>query len=266
MRIFADYHTHTVHSHGRGTVEENALAALECGLRELAITDHGPAHIGIGIPELGTLGLIRAETRQYTRQLPGLSVLAGVEANIVDVDGTLDVPAADLRKLDIVLAGLHWQVWPRSLAAAGMFLGNLVWRGGGGAAGRRLRNLNTKAAVDAVRRHDIDIFTHPGLRANLDTAELARACAARATAMEVSAAHAFMTPEYVCTCLRAGADLVLSSDAHRPERVGDVAAAVRLVEAAGAPPERILNAACGDRESAAPRRIRWGRPRHESGR
>ncbi|NLZ90577.1 MAG: histidinol-phosphatase, partial [Clostridiales bacterium] len=27
MNIFADYHTHTIYSHGKGTIEENVLEA-----------------------------------------------------------------------------------------------------------------------------------------------------------------------------------------------------------------------------------------------
>ena len=234
---------------------ENVLAALDRGLSVVGITDHGPGHIGIGIPELGELDLIKAETEQYTRLLP-VNVLAGVEANIVDVDGTLDVPVKYLRKLDIRLAGLHWQVRPGSWRGAGMLAGNILLRRHSTRAyRRRLRNVNTKATVEAVRRFDLDVLTHPGLQADIDTAELARACAARGTAMEVSAGHQYTTPEYVQVCLREGADLVLSSDAHVPSKVGDLDAAVRLVEEAGAPAQRIINVGPEDRGLGEHRRI-----------
>ena len=55
MRLWGDYHTHTSYSHGRGTVGDMVLAAKDRGLKEVAITDHGPgatclawdAHLGI---------------------------------------------------------------------------------------------------------------------------------------------------------------------------------------------------------------------------
>ena len=41
MNLNADYHTHTVFSHGKGDVIDNARAAAEKGLKELGIADHG---------------------------------------------------------------------------------------------------------------------------------------------------------------------------------------------------------------------------------
>ena len=40
MKISGDYHTHTVYSHGFGSVEENVKQAENLGLKEIAITEH----------------------------------------------------------------------------------------------------------------------------------------------------------------------------------------------------------------------------------
>ena len=49
MKVFADYHTHTIYSHGKGTIRDNVEAAIKRGLKEIAISDHGPGHIGFGV-------------------------------------------------------------------------------------------------------------------------------------------------------------------------------------------------------------------------
>ncbi len=51
MKIIGDYHTHTIYSHGKGTIRENVEAAIERGLEEIAICDHGPGHIIYGAKE-----------------------------------------------------------------------------------------------------------------------------------------------------------------------------------------------------------------------
>ena len=41
-RLKFDWHTHTVYSHGKGTIEDNVKVAIEKNLTSIAITDHGP--------------------------------------------------------------------------------------------------------------------------------------------------------------------------------------------------------------------------------
>ena len=44
MKLIYDLHTHTVFSHGKGTIEENVKVAKQKGLTKIAITDHGFEH------------------------------------------------------------------------------------------------------------------------------------------------------------------------------------------------------------------------------
>ena len=49
MTLTGDYHTHTVYSHGKGSVFDNARRAKEIGLGEIAISDHGFAQMAFGL-------------------------------------------------------------------------------------------------------------------------------------------------------------------------------------------------------------------------
>ena len=40
-RMTYDHHTHTIYSHGKGTIEDNVKTAAAKGLSSIAITDHG---------------------------------------------------------------------------------------------------------------------------------------------------------------------------------------------------------------------------------
>ena len=37
MKILADYHTHTIYSHGKGTIEDNVKVAISKGIETLGI-------------------------------------------------------------------------------------------------------------------------------------------------------------------------------------------------------------------------------------
>jgi len=174
--------------------------------------------------------------------MTGVKVLTAAECNIIGPDGELDLSVRDLRKLDMVLAGLHLMVVPASLGAgASLLLPNMgPWRWLRRIR-ERARRTNTKALVEAVHRHPIDIVTHPGLMLPVDTPELARACAARGTRMEISSFHRETDEAYVRAADREGAGFVLSSDAHSPARVGDLEAALLVALRAGLAPEKVMN-------------------------
>lgn len=243
MQLVADYHTHTLHSHGLGTVEQNVAAAQRRGLSAVGITDHGPAnlfHLGVKAPEV--LLSIEKEIRRVEEERLDIQVLAGVEANVVSADGDLDVPDVLLRDLDLVLVGLHPLVHFRStIDTLRLGLLNLAGRASP-SLGRRGRETNTRALEEAVVRHEVDIVTHPGLHVSIDTARLAAACASVGTALEISAGHPFQTPEFVRVAREAGAVFAIDSDAHRPEDVGRLDRGVHVAEAAGLPPALVLNA------------------------
>lgn len=102
MNIIADLHTHTnACTHAYSTILEMVEAASDKALYAIAITDHGRAMAGApGAYYFETLGII-------PKELMGVRVLKGMEANIIDFDGTLDASDKLLGTLDWVVASMH---------------------------------------------------------------------------------------------------------------------------------------------------------------
>jgi putative hydrolase len=245
VKIIADLHTHTTYSHGKGTVLDNVTTALALGLKAVGITDHGPRSAPWVRASVADFQAMFREVRALDRRAVGLRVLAGAECNITSMKGDLDVPLGIRRQLDIVLAGLHPGIMPKSgrdwLALTGRNWAaklNPGW-------GRRARTANTKAVVEAVLRNQVDVITHPGYHLDIDTVELARACAHRHTALEINARHHEMTVEYVKLAAREGVKFVIGSDAHNPGAVGNLAHGVAVAKAAGLTEKQVLNAEGG---------------------
>lgn len=254
MELFADLHTHTLYSHGKGRVEDNVKAAIAKGLKVVAITDHGPANLfGVGIKDAETLLDIKAEVEECRQKHKGIQILVGVEANIIGLDGRLDVPDALLEEMDIVLAGLHLMVKTEEIRdALGLFLPNTVdkWTGVSMKVPwvrDYLMEINTRAVVNAVKSKRIHIVTHPGWGVLIDTATLARACAQRGTVLEINVSHLPPGGEYVRIARGEGAKFVINSDAHRPEDVGCLEPGIKIAEETGLSPDEVINAAKGGR-------------------
>lgn len=241
MELVADLHTHTTYSDGRGTPRENVLAALHRGLRAVALTDHGPASLGTGVRGAGSFLAQKKEVAGFAADYPEIKVLVGAEAAVTGPDGQLDIPRQVAVELDILLAGLHPFCLPADFGALTRFtLPNLTARWGMGDR-KKLANANTKALVEAVHRHRVDIITHPGLLMPVDLDELARSCSRCSCALEVNTGHHYNKEEVVRAAMRWGASLAVNSDAHFPRSVGELSPGASLLERMGFPPEKVIN-------------------------
>lgn len=102
MKILFDSHTHTLAStHAYSTVTEMAKTASERGMEAIAITDHAPA-----LPDAPHIWHFR-NLKNIPREIYGVKILYGVEANILDLEGNIDMEPDILEKLDVVNASIH---------------------------------------------------------------------------------------------------------------------------------------------------------------
>ena len=94
MQLVVDSHTHTLASpDGFSTVDEMAAAAARARLEGLAITWTPMLHfMGYG---------------KLPRELSGVRMFYGVELNIMDFDGRVDMPEDILARQHVVIASFH---------------------------------------------------------------------------------------------------------------------------------------------------------------
>lgn len=237
MKILSDYHTHTVYSHGKGTIEENVQQARNLGLKIIAISDHGPGHMGFGIKRR-KLREMRDIIDRLNGEYDDIEILLGLEANVLDVEGHLDVDDEMLGLIDVLMAGYHFGSRPVRIIrdmlhhAANYF----------GSKSDKLTELNTQALIQAMKRYDIDILTHPGAKGPIDVARVAEAAAETGTALEINASHGYLTVDQIKEAMAYGVKFSINSDAHHPDDIGKVAKGIERAEAAGLQADRILNA------------------------
>ena len=221
MKILTDLHTHTIASdHAFSTVMEIVKCASEKGLEAVAITDHGPAMEDAPHPDHFHC------LKMLPRELYGVRVLTGCEANILDINGTLDIPEKALSVLDIVIASVH----------------NPLYRDFG-------TEDNTPMYMKVVENPYVDIIGHSGnpqCRYDIDTVlrrakELHKFIEINENTFRSRPQNIELCREIALAAKRLGTSVVVNSDAHFATKVGDVSKAMDILKDIDFPEELIAN-------------------------
>lgn len=219
-----DLHTHTCAS-GHGTGDRILDLAKEAARRQmevLGISDHGPASPGsAGLSYFRGLSL--GEPVRF-----GVTVRYGAEANILDIDGRLDIPDEILQTLDYCIISMHRPVYTSGSAAE-----------------------NTKAYLRAMRHPKVKIIGHcDDSRFPVDYRELLEGALSCGVVPELN--NVSLLPDsyrrdcrensirMLRTCEALSCPVVLSSDSHGREHIGEVNAALALTEETDFPEQLIL--------------------------
>jgi putative hydrolase len=241
MRIYADYHTHTVYSHGLGTIEDNVKIGIEKGLEIISISDHGPSHLGFGIKRK-SLPKMRAEIDYLNIKYPQIKILLGIEANILGLDGSIDVFEEDKKYYDIILCGYHFGSSPRNIFRdLKIHFYNLLSKKSK-IFFNRAKKLNTIQVVNALNKNKIDVLTHPGAKGPIDILEIGKAALKSGTALEINSSHGYLTTEQINEVKDLGVKFCISSDAHVPNNVGNFEKAIIRANQAKLDIKNIINA------------------------
>lgn len=222
MKLVADLHIHSVASnHAYSTIKEIAEAASIKGLAMIAITDHGPK-----MPD-GPHYYYFGNLHAIPKTLFGVRVLKGIEANVLDWDGNLDLDVERLGKLDVVAAGFHTYCFPGGTVED-----------------------NTQAMINVMAGGLVDIIVHPGNpEFMVEPAAVVRAAGQYGVALEInnSSLGGSRKGSYG-NCLeiarhaaREGISVVVGSDAHWAGNVGNFEQALELLLKAGIREEQVLN-------------------------
>lgn len=224
MKFLIDCHCHTTASgHAYSTVKEYAEEASKRDLKLIAITDHGPA-----MP--GSCHLFHFQNlRVFPQQLFGVRILKGAEVNIIDYDGSLDLPDDLLSTLDFNIGSFHLPC-----------------------LNARSENINTQTLINTMKNRYINVIGHPDdSRIALNYEMLVKAAKEYHVMLEVNNSSLRPTSyrdnawiNYVKMleeCKKNKVSILVGSDSHIYTDIGKFEYASRLLNEVSFPEELIMN-------------------------
>ena len=210
MQILADYHTHTKYSHGKGTIEENVLEAISKGIKTIGISDHGYKHLTYGI-KLNDIYKMREDIDKLNEKYSNIKVLLGMECNILDNRGNIDINDKIIENCDYIMAGYHFASTPTSLKSMLNHCNNYMIKND------KSKDYNTEAIINAMKNNNIFIITHPGDKGDVYIEEIAKVAKDTDTRLEINSI---------------GNKFIIGSDAHIPQNVGNFDLAMKIIKEA----------------------------------
>jgi len=224
MEYQLDSHTHTLASgHAYNTIMEMAKAAADKGLKFLGITDHAPK-----MPE-SCGAFYFSNLSVVDRELYGVELALGVELNIIDDKGEVDLSEHLLKQMDICIASLHAPcIRPGTMKE------------------------NTNAVVNTMKNPYVNIIGHPDDgRYPLDYKKVVKAAKKHHVLLEVN--NSSLNPEgfrlnthendtiMLKLCMEYEQPVVIGSDAHWMSQVGTHDRAKSLIDEIEFPYDLVMN-------------------------
>ncbi len=224
MKAVVDMHTHTVASgHAYSTLKENIEAAKKKGLKIYGVSDHAPK-----MP--GTAHLFHfSNLKVIPRDVGGLTVLKGVELNVLNGEGDIDLTAHELQGLDYAIISLHTPCYDD--------LGPVK---------------NAEAMVKAMRHMKVKIVGHPDdSRLPVDYDILVRGAKEHGVFIEVN--NSSLSPnsfrsgahdnylKLLALCKAYEVPVIMGSDAHHESYVGVFNFSRKVLEDLAFPESLIVN-------------------------
>ena len=222
MQIIADTHTHTLATdHAYSTLRENAEAAAAAGLAAICLTEHSP-----GMPG-GPSWIFFGGYRMIPETISGVRVFKGIETNILDYSGALDMDKIEREWLELVIASMHTP----NLAPA-------------------TRAEHTACWLKIAENPLVDVIGHCGdMRYDFDHDAVFPAFKKHGKIVEINSHSLNARPgtEISCAkiakkCAELEIPVFVSSDAHHESMIGNVRKALELLEGIGFPEKLALNA------------------------
>lgn len=223
MKFALDVHTHTIASgHAYSTLMENAKAASEKGIKVLGTAEHGCA-----MPHAPHIWYFN-NYKVLPRELFGVTMLYGVEANIKDYDGNLDMDDHTLSQMDVIIGSIH--------AGAVFEVGTI--------------EENTRAFIKTIESGKVDILGHIGNpQVPINFEEVIKCAKENNVLIEInnssfttSRVGSFENCSKVASiCKEIGAKIIINSDAHFCTKIGEFTEACDMLESIDFPEELIIN-------------------------
>lgn len=219
-----DLHMHTRASDGRATLEEMAEAALALGHHYIAVTDHSKAlAMANGLDETRAVAFA-AEVRALNAQGRGITVLSGLECDILK-DGRMDLAADALAELDFVVASVHssMQIEPQAMTD------------------RILRALECPA-VKAIGHPTGRVLLHREAY-QFDFDRVASRAASLGVALEINSSpeRLDLHAPLIRRAASFGCRFVISTDAHHPRHLANLRFGVQMARRGWLSPNQVLN-------------------------
>ncbi len=234
-KLNADYHTHTTFSDGKSSIQENVEQAIKIGLKTIGIADHGFNHRLAGIKS-EDIPVMRQEVERLQKLYPQIKILLGVEANLLNLNGDLDVNEEDLKNFDYILCGIHYFTYGKKVKGSFKFNFKNLFK-----PSKKYIEKITDSYIKAMEKYPIKVIVHPNYVVPVNIKRLAKAAYEKGIFIEFNGKRTEFNEQQTQELIDSKVQFIIGSDAHSAERIGEFSIPLNYIKKNNIPLERIVN-------------------------
>lgn len=185
MKILVDYYIYILYSYGKGIIEDNVKVVIFKGIKIIGIFDYSYKYIVYGVKKKDIFKM-REEVDYLNDKYIDINIFLGMECNILDDKGNIDMDDKFIRDFDYIMVGYYFGFILILLRSLLNYCNNYIFKI------EKVKEYNIKVVINVISNNDIFIIIYLGDKGDVYIEEVVKIVKKINIRFEINSSYFFL--------------------------------------------------------------------------